>query len=359
VGIFRGLSIEQGDVALGRSAVTIFGVSFVQVVPRGFSSLVVKRILLVIFVMSCMALVVVGVLLWRDMTRAFPEIAPGKYVGMIRPHERGEALVLYVQRDADAPMVAVALGSPGTSAQKVPIKDPLGGTRLPLIITGQDLRLRLTGDRRDERRYEGEYFDPIRDRHGKWYLDRIDSDSDIDREDGDLREWIGMVKELHNIEAAIELVKRKYDAQKNKIDKLSRYVVDEGALKQTASSRLSDTSSALDSLKTDVEKLQVDLDTTMRNADLSQRISPKGRLVILSRESLQRESRWIEITLKLLAPETAPGFEEQLERARRVKAIQDQIEAEYRRIEELEGMNRNYRSGNEIESEEEFYRGLQ
>jgi hypothetical protein len=293
------------------------------------------------------------------MTRAFPDMASGAYVGMIRPQGAGNPLVLYVQRNAEEPMVAVALGDPGTPAQKVPIKDPMGGTRLPLIITGQDLRLRLTGDRRDEGRYEGESFDPIRDWHGTWYLDRIDINREIDREDGDLREWISVVKDLHNVEAAIELVKRKYDAQKSKIDKLSRYVVDEGALKQTASSRLSDTSSALESLKIDVEKLQLELDGTMRHADLSQRISPKGRLVILSRESLQRESRWIEITLKLLAPETTSGFEEQLDRARRVKAIQDQIEAEYRRIEELESLNSNNRSRNDTESEEEFYRGLQ
>jgi hypothetical protein len=143
------------------------------------------------------------------------------------------------------------------------------------------------------------------------------------------------------------------------MENLSPYLVDDGSLRQKATSRLSNTSSALDEARADVEKVQAELDATIRNVELSQRISPKGRLAILSRESLQRESRWIEITLKLLAPETTPGFEEQLERAYRIKAVQDQIEAERRRMEELDTLDRYRGVGAETPNEEEFYRGLQ
>jgi hypothetical protein len=168
-----------------------------------------------------------------------------------------------------------------------------------------------------------------------------------------------LVAELQKVEDAIEHVKRRYDSQKTKMEKLSRYLMDDVPLREKATSRLSSTSSALDDARTDLEKARAALDATIRNVELSQRVSPKGRLAFLSRESLHRESRWIEITLKLLAPETTPGFEEQLERAYRIKAVQDEIEAERRRIEEIDTLDRYRGAENETSSEEEFYRGLQ
>ncbi len=92
---------------------------------------------------------------------------------------------------------------------------------------------------------------------------------------------------------------------------------------------------------------------------MAQRIAPKGRLALLARETLQRESRWIELSLKLLAPETSPGFEQSLERANRVKALKDEIAAENQRIAQLQDAGRYRGSDPETAREEEFYRGSQ
>jgi hypothetical protein len=88
--------------------------------------------------------------------------------------------------------------------------------------------------------------------------------------------------------------------------------------------------------------------------ETAERLSPAGSLVLGSRESIERESRWIELTLRLLAPETSPDFEQSLERAERVKALQDKIAAERRKIRELEN------AGDlvEYQQEEEFYREM-
>jgi hypothetical protein len=266
---------------------------------------------------------------------------------------------LYVERAATSPSLIVALGEQKIPAQHAPIQDPLGKSRLPLIISGPDSRLRLTGMRKDENRYEGECLDPISNRKGTWYLQKTEISRELDREDGDLPAWTALVNDLQSVEDAIEVLKHKYDSQKTKMEKLSRYLVNDEPLREKATSRLSSTSSALDSARADLGKAQEALDVTIRNVELSQRVSPKGRLAFLSRESLQRESRWIEITLKLLAPETTPGFEEQLERAYRIKAVQDEIEAERRRMEEIDTLDRYRGIESETSSEEEFYRGLQ
>ncbi len=318
-----------------------------------------RRAFLSVLAISIVALVSVSYLFWRDMSRSFPDVPPGVYVGMVRCDGQEVGLPLYVERTPNSPSLLVALGDPKLPAQYAPVQDPLGKGRLPLIVSGPDVRLKLTGVRKHEGGYEGECVDPIRNRSGTWYLEKIEFNREIDREDSDLYEWITSVFEVQKVEDAIEVAKRKYDSQKTRINKLSRYLVDEEPLREKATSRLTTTSSALDSARVDLGKARVALDATIRNVELSQRVSPRGRLAFLSRESLQRESRWIEITLKLLAPETTPGFEEQLERAYRIKAVQDEIEAERRRMEEVDTLDRYRGGGAETVHEEEFYRGLQ
>lgn len=81
--------------------------------------------------------------------------------------------------------------------------------------------------------------------------------------------------------------------------------------------------------------------------------------MFLSRETIQRESRWIELTLKLLAPEMSPGFDQALERAERVRALQRQI-AEERDAIARQGEAERYRGeASETTREEEFYGQLQ
>lgn len=318
-----------------------------------------RRVLLAILSISIVSIVLVGYLFWRDVSRSFPDVPQGVYVGMVLYDGQDVGVPLYVERVTSSPSLLVALGDLKIPAQYAPIRDPLGKGRLPLIVTGSDTRLRLTGVRKDERRYEGECLDPIKNKRGTWYLQKIEINRDLDREDNDLPAWIALVAELQKVEQAIEHVKHSYDSQKTKMAKLSRYLIDDVPLREKATSRLSSTSNALDDARRDLEKARTALDATIRNVELAQRVSPKGRLAFLSRESLHRESRWIEITLKLLAPETTPGFEEQLERAYRIKAVQDEIEAERRRIEEIDTLDMYRGARDETSSEEEFYRGLQ
>ena len=78
----------------------------------------------------------------------------------------------------------------------------------------------------------------------------------------------------------------------------------------------------------------------------------------MSRETIQRESRWIELTLQLLAPETSIGFDQALERAERVRELKEAI-AKEREAREAKSLGDRY-PGKEREtrSEEEFYEHL-
>jgi len=318
-----------------------------------------RRIYLVVFSISIVALVCTGYLFVRDISRGFPELADGAYVGALSFKGISEQVAFVVVKPASSSDLVVVVSDESFSAQRAPVFDSSAGRRSPLIISGIDARLKLSGVKNSAGRYEGDVIDPIRNLEGSWFLQSSELPVIAEGQGTDLKAWLLAAHELASVEGSIDTLKRKHDLQKVEMERLNRYLIDDGALKERASSRLTSTSSALDQARSELAQVRAELNSLTNAVEISQRVSPQGRLAILSRESLQRESRWIEITLRLLAPETAPGFEEQLERAARVKDLQDQIAAEHRRIEEIESMDRYRGVGAETPAEEEFYRELQ
>ena len=123
-------------------------------------------------------------------------------------------------------------------------------------------------------------------------------------------------------------MQRGVDDHAASVENLHRIVSDEDTLRKTADVRLGRADSQLDAAVEELRARQQQLDRKLRDFDLAQRVSKEGRLVFLSRETIQRESRWIELTLQLLAPETSVGFDQALERAERVRALKQQIDKE-------------------------------
>jgi septal ring factor EnvC (AmiA/AmiB activator) len=202
---------------------------------------------------------------------------------------------------------------------------------------------------------EGSCVDVMSGEKGNWSLKRAALLGSVSAElRAELFSWAEIRRELDRTEQELELLRRKSDSQQASIDTFQRYVLADDALKQKAESRLGSTSSAIQELRAQADGLRARLDESLRMLETAERLSPAGSLVLGSRESIERESRWIELTLRLLAPETSPGFEQSLERAERVKALQDKIAAERRKIRELEN------AGDlvEYQQEEEFYREM-
>ena len=318
-----------------------------------------RRLLVSVLLLSIMSCVALGSMFLRDLSRTFPEISEGSYAGMVIPSAKEGRRPLYVVKTASSRDVVVVLGDSDFPAQRVPVLDPSGSNRLALVIAGNQARLKLTGVKKTEGRLEGDWVDPIRDIKGEWFLERVGFETTFSQQGVDLQGWLISSRELRQVEGEIKGLEKRYDSNRIQMDRLNRYLIDDGALKDKASSRLTGATGSLVEAQSELGKIRADLEEKAKSAELSQRVSPRGRLAVLSRESLQRESRWIEITLRLLAPEMAPDFEAQLERATRVKELEDHIAAERARIEEIESVDR-YRGANpETPKEEEFYRELQ
>jgi hypothetical protein len=200
---------------------------------------------------------------------------------------------------------------------------------------------------------------PITHEEGKWTLTKTSVEAPPTNVEQGLIRWFALWQEIERIELEIQDYQAKADQQRVAIDNLHRHVSDEGAFRKTADVRLGRTDSELESAKAELQQRQQQLDKVIRDFDLSQRISQEGKLVFLARETIQRESRWIELSLKLLAPETSLGFDQALARAERVQSLRRQIKKEREAIVDTARHERYRGESEETEREEEFYGQLQ
>ena len=317
-----------------------------------------RKALAALFSLGVVALIVGGIFAVLEFNRGFPQLRPAMYAGTLVSKRDGAAIPWWVQSTVGSPDLYVSVGFHGIPAQRGVVVEPSSGTRLPLIISGSDRRFRMTGREEDSGEYEGDYSDPITSDQGVWRLKRVDIPPLEKAERDDLVDWVTTWQSLRAVEVKIEEIKRSFDIDEQRIEKLHRYAVEGDSLQKAADSRLSSTSAVLEDVKKQNSQRKGELEALLRNIDIAKRISPEGRLVELSRESIQREAKWIEQALQLTAPEVSGGFEQDYERALRVKALQDQVSDERSLIRNLTEGPR-YRDRNpERESEEEFYNEL-
>lgn len=263
-----------------------------------------KRFLAVIVLAVFAALGAGGYLAYQAYTEVFPALPNGLYMGTIEVRGR-DPKPLFVDSSHGPRDLVVAIGDDAMPAQRMKTVDASGSAGLPLIITGRETRLRLIGSEYEPGRYKGAFFDPIRNERGDWMLERATPAPLAPEQRQYLQQWAVAYQELLSVERGLS---RAYSG------------------------------AALGSLgggdAPDLSAHQAELDRAVRNLDLSGRLSDEGLLVQLSRESIQREGRWVEQVLKLEAPETSPSFDEDLARAYQVKGLLDQIATERRLLDE-------------------------
>ena len=280
-----------------------------------------KRFLVILFALSCSAVGVLGYVGYRAYREVFPALPSGLYVGTLAAQSSGAVKPLFVDSSRNPRDLIVAVGDLGLPAQRVQTTEGSGTTALPLILSGSGSRLRLTGREHESGRYEGTFIDPIRNEKGRWRLQRLTLEPLSDESRVALESWGALYLELRDVERELRLAS------------------DGSAAQQEESSENSNSS---------------DLPSLANSLELSGRLTAYGQLVYLSRESIQREGRWIEQVLQVGSPETRPSFQQELERAYRVKDLLDQISRERRLVDKRQP------NGGDIEesTEEGFYNDL-
>lgn len=315
---------------------------------------------LVVIVVVGVGLPLIGwALFLRGASGTFPILMDGTYVGTVNVEGGSTTYPWSVVKEPNDQSLAVFVGDVRIPAQRVDPRDPSGKTRLPLIVGATETRLRFTGKELAQGEYGGEFINPISNERGTWTLRKVPSDPIATTLEDDLSRWYALWNELEGLEDDIQKAQAKADQHRSAVDSLNGYVSDGDALKKTANERLGRAGSEIESMRADLAGQQQLLDQRIRDFELSQRISPEGALVFLSRQTIQRESRWVELTLKLLSPESSPGFQQAIEKARRVKNLKRQIAQERGNSTKAGEEAGHGAPKRETENEEEFYGQLQ
>jgi hypothetical protein len=227
----------------------------------------------------------------------FPDLTPGTYSGVLTFHDSKRRVPWLVVRRPGEQSLAVAVGLVTVSAQRVAPFNPLSGARQPLLVSGSGLQLRLIGALTDQGSYAGDFLNPISREHGSWVLKKTDVSKLTADKDGDLTRWFALWQELERIEGEIQNVQRQVDVKNSAIENLDLAVAEGDVLRKTADSRLGRADSEIEAARSELVIRQQRLDQKLRDFDLTQRVSKEGRLVFLSRETIKRESLWIELAL--------------------------------------------------------------
>ena len=242
----------------------------------------------------------------RD-SRVFPELPPGIYSGSIYRSGKqrgGESIPWFIAKREGEKSLSVSIGDIRISSQKIAPVDTTGRINLALFvgeyISGQqEQRMRFTGRQEGVGKYVGDFVEMASGARGTWDLAQVKADWQRVGSESELTQWAALSNELEKLEQEISEARTKVDQQRAVIEDLKRYVSDGDVLRKTADVRLGRTDSETEAAQVELRERQLQLDRGLRNFDLSQRVSPAGKLVFLSREAIERESRWINSNLRV------------------------------------------------------------
>ena len=290
----------------------------------------------IISVVALASLVVVTVLWWDEVQKRFPSLADGVYTGKIEGLG-GSAIPLYVERRTGRDELLVVLLNDEYTSHFIPIITSDVGSRdwlMPLVLSGPGRKLKFTGAPLDGGAYAGKVFDIEKGARGRWNLRRVTLPAL--HEETEIRQWLSLARELQETNGAIRASTARIAEQRSEIQRVSLYISEGKRLKQNAEQKYQDESrQLLVQQKKTAEKLDV-VKRLRGQLDIAQRVTGTGKLVTLSRDSLEKDRYWMNLRLGgALAGETAE-FEEAAGRAEKLYEIRHQIALERERIRALE-----------------------
>lgn len=287
-------------------------------------------------IFGCALLVIAALRLVPDQ---FPVLATGSYIGSIEGIFGSSAKVpIVIEKDGNSELL-VAIFYPGFEPQKIiPASDNNESFSLPLIVSNRDRSLQLSG-RKDGAVVYGDVKDLVSKEKGTFRLLPI-SIGENALPKPEIEQVLLLRAELMRVESRIAEAERVVPQQRLEIEKLQKYVTEGDTLKSRANEKYRALFEKVAAAKAELAAAEDEAKQVARNFDISQKVSGMGRLVALSRESLDREQRWVLSMLGSGISRLPEGFDGELERALRVSAIKKNLKSELDQIDHLLGRDR-------------------
>jgi hypothetical protein len=291
----------------------------------------------VIAVLALLSLFVVSTLLWLEMKSRFPVLEPGAYFGTISGilEKEHESLHFYVERPPQGDDLFFCILRPGWKPQMVSAMvrsgSPESNWLLPVTVINDEAKLKFIGARAGPGEYTGNVSDAQHKTEGTWTLNRIDNLSSAaatDSDAEDLKLWLRARADLADIDRAIAEAEQKVPEQKADIEKLQEFISERGKAQASSDAKYKTAQDELALTKAIFVERREKLQKLQERIEISQRSSAGGKLVMLARESLERDARWAESMLRTSGTETVAGLDLAVEQGQKILALKREIELE-------------------------------
>ena len=246
--------------------------------------------------------VAVGYSLWSEVRERFPKLPAGSYLGAIDgifAQDGGAEVRFYIEAipekedilflllKAGAQPVLSAMAAPGGSAGE-------SEYYFPLTVRCGDIALKLTGALTEGGYYGGTAENLSNLVKGSWWLKPVrEASEETRRRESEVELWLAAKIQLEDLESEIVQAERRVPELKAEIEKLSDYVTEGKSLKQKADQKLAAVRGTLREAQDKLHARQEEAQQLEARIELSQRVTGMGKLVSLSRETLDRERRWL------------------------------------------------------------------
>lgn len=285
---------------------------------------------LVVILTLLLAAGMVGGGLWNAFrSDSFPKLPPGRYVGTLSgATEFGVARdwILTIPEDFKH-LQALFLGPDGAA---FPAQRNGSGY---LVVSAGDHEVIFRGAAPENGGLKGTFQYGDSRRSGDWTL--APAELTTFEADQSFRNWMVLRSEISRVARDIEIAQRLIPSQKIEIEDLSKTITDESAVKELGQRRIKELDARLAQVQAELLKVRKDVEQGESQLRLAQKVSARGKLVSLSRESLERESRWARSLLVGSLGAMSSDLEDALKRAGEIQLLKEALANERRSIEEL------------------------
>lgn len=268
-----------------------------------------------------------ALLIWLNQHEKFPDIPPGLYVGEIRGIQDNDIYLLLDKKSSKDSSLVVIDGSP----QIIPIAfnsmsyfDLRCCAPVEINLHGRDFFLIGTpeGDA-----FSGKAFEKQSRKNGFWKL-RPASVSNSSEHVAEVLKLYITNDQLVTKKAALT---EKVASHTMSLGRLKPLLQESQKLKDAAGGKHAEEQKILETTQEQFRKQQSVVDRLRRQVELGQRITSMGRLVALSRDSLEQDRRWFSGQLQYFPQEKDPV--EISDKVKRYIALQQELKSYERRAE--------------------------
>ena len=281
---------------------------------------------------------IVGVLLYLNLphtTKTFPDLPNGFYIGSLNIDNKDHVVNLKVTSDNT---YYISITDTDFSSEVIDRNLADQTNLLELIRDDQKITLYGQKDKSLENTYVGEADLSYSDKVGIWSIRRISLNTFNENEINQKELEVTMLLHDEYSRISSDLLNMKEFNKKilKDISEVSDFINNPEKLKNHAKERLEKINQTINQIKPEILELEKRVSKAEEQVTLAYKLTQQGVLVEMSRESLSRESRWVESMFRTNGVNDLSDLRVAYEKAKEIQALKSLIYEEQDKIYLLE-----------------------